>query len=141
PIDKQRAVGFGLYQARDTLRSGKSCLMVEGNFDVVSLHAQGLTEAVAPLGTAFTVEQGKQIRRFTSQVTFLFDGDAAGKKATAASRQPARESGLSAKVARLPDGMDPDDFIRARGAEGMGNLIAASQGMLDYLISEVLDEN
>lgn len=141
PIYKKRAVVFGLYQARDTLRSGKSCLMVEGNFDVVSLHAQGLTEAVAPLGTAFTVEQGKQIRRFTSQVTFLFDGDAAGKKATAASRQPARESGLSAKVARLPDGMDPDDFIRARGAEGMGNLIAASQGMLDYLISEVLDEN
>jgi DNA primase len=96
---------------------------------------------VAPLGTAFTPEQGKQIRRFTSQITFLFDGDAAGRKATAASRQPAKDCGLSAKVARLPDGLDPDDFVRKRGAEGLSNLLAASQGMLDYLISEVLDEN
>lgn len=141
PIYKKRATVFGLHQARDTLRSGKPCVMVEGNFDVVSLHAQGITQAVAPLGTAFTLEQGKQIRRFTSQIVFLFDGDQAGRKATAASRQPARESGLAAKVARLPDGVDPDDFIRARGAEGMRNLLGASQGMLDYLISELLNEN
>lgn len=141
PVYRKRATVFGLYQARDTLRSGKPCVMVEGNFDVVSLHAQGFTQTVAPLGTAFTPEQGKQIRRFTNQITFLFDGDAAGRKATAASRQPARECGLSAKVARLPDGLDPDDFVRKRGAEGLTNLLSASQGMLDYLISEVLDEN
>lgn len=140
PIYKKRATVFGLYQARQALRSGKPCVVVEGNFDVVSLHAKGFTEAVAPLGTAFTVEQGKLIRRFTSDVTLLFDGDNAGRKAAAASREPARESGLRARVARLPDGMDPDDFSRSRGAEGLKGLLGAARGMLDHLIEEVLDE-
>ncbi len=141
PIYKKRSTVFGLYQARSTLRAKNQCVVVEGNFDVVSLHAQGFTQAVAPLGTAFTLEQGKLIRRFASDVVLLFDADGAGRKATAASRQPAKEAGLSAKVARLPEGMDPDDFVRARGPEGLKNLIDASQGMLDYLISLVLDEN
>lgn len=141
PIYKKRSTVFGLYQARSALRAKNQCVIVEGNFDVVSLHAQGLTQTVAPLGTAFTLEQGKLIRRFASEVILLFDADQAGRKAAVASRQPAKEAGLSAKVARLPDGSDPDDFARAKGAEGLKNLLDASQGMLDYLISLVLDEN
>ncbi len=140
PIYQKRATVFGLYQSRQALRSGKPCVIVEGNFDVVSLHAKGFTQAVAPLGTAFTLEQGKLVRRFTSDVTFLFDGDSAGRKATVASRDPAREAGLRAKVARLPDGVDPDDFARSKGEEGVKNLLGAASGMLDYLIAEVLDE-
>ncbi len=140
PIYKKRSTVFGLYQARSTLRAKNQCVIVEGNFDVVSLHAQGFTQTVAPLGTAFTLEQGKLIRRFSSEVVLLFDADNAGRKATAASRAPAKEAGLSAKVARLPDGSDPDDFARNRGAEGLKNLIGASQGMLNYLITELLDE-
>lgn len=141
PIYKKRSTVFGLYQARSALRAKNQCVIVEGNFDVVSLHAQGFTQTVAPLGTAFTLEQGKLIRRFASEVILLFDADQAGRKAAVASRQPAKEAGLSAKVARLPDGSDPDDFARAKGAEGLKNLLDASQGMLDYLISLVLDEN
>ncbi len=140
PIYKKRETVFGLYQARATLRSGKSAALVEGNFDVVSLHAAGLTEAIAPLGTAFTTEQGKQIRRFTQNITLLFDGDPAGRKATAQSKTPAREAGLTARVARLPDGRDPDDFLREKGAEQLARLLASATGMIDYLISEILDE-
>ncbi len=141
PIYQKRATVFGLYQARSELRSGKACIVVEGNFDVVSLHAKGFTQTVAPLGTAFTLEQGKQIRRFTNQVTLLFDGDNAGRKAARSSRAPAKEAGLSARVATLPDGIDPDDFARSRGAEGLKNLLGAARGMLDHLIAEILDEN
>jgi DNA primase len=140
PIYKKRSSVFGLYQARSALRAKNQCVIVEGNFDVVSLHAQGFAQTVAPLGTAFTLEQGKLIRRFASEVILLFDADQAGRKAAVASREPAKEAGLSAKVARLPDGSDPDDFARAKGAEGLKNLIDASQGMLDYMISLVLDE-
>lgn len=140
PIYKKRSTVFGLYQARSALRAKNQCVVVEGNFDVVSLHAQGFSQAVAPLGTAFTLEQGKLIRRFTSEVILLFDADQAGRKATVASREPAKEAGLSIKVARLPEGSDPDDFARTRGAEGLTNLLDASQGMLDYMISLVLDE-
>lgn len=140
PIYSKRSTVFGLYQARTALRAGKPCILVEGNFDVVGLHAAGFTHAVAPLGTAFTAEQGRLIRRFTSNVTLLFDGDSAGKKATLASREAAKGSGLSARVARLPDGSDPDDFIRRRGGEALGRLLDAASGMLDYQIEEILDQ-
>src|SRR5690606_14952517 len=141
PIYQKRATVFGLYQAREALRSGKPCVVVEGNFDVVGLHARGLRNVVAPLGTAFTLEQGKHIRRFSSQLTLLFDGDAAGKKATRASRGAARDAGLTAQVAQVPGGMDPDDFIRQRGVDGLSHLLSGARGMLDYLIAEVLDES
>ena len=140
PIYSKRSTVFGLYQARNTLRSGTACVLVEGNFDVVSLHAAGFSQTVAPLGTAFTVEQGRLIRRFTPNVTLLFDGDGAGKKAAIASREPARESDLYARVARLPEGVDPDDFVRKRGPEALSSLLGAASGMLDYLIEETLDE-
>jgi DNA primase len=140
PIYKKRDTVFGLYQARSALRSGMPCILVEGNFDVMSLHARGVTAAVAPLGTAFTEEQGRLIRRFTQDVVLLFDGDSAGKKATVASREPCQAAGLSAKVAALPDGSDPDDFIRSQGQAALETLLSRAKGMLDYLISRVLDE-
>jgi DNA primase len=140
PIYKKRATVFGLYQARSALRGGASAALVEGNFDVVSLHAAGFTQTVAPLGTAFTEEQGKLIRRFTQNVAFLFDGDTAGRKATLQSRLPAKEAGLVARVARLPNGTDPDEFLRSRGADQLKRLIDSASGMIDYMIAEILDE-
>ncbi len=141
PIYKKRETVFGLYQARTALRGGEPCVLVEGNFDVVSLHARGIPGAVAPLGTAFTAEQGRQIRRFTQTVTFLFDGDAAGKKAVAASREPAHSAGLTARVATLPQGTDPDDFSREKGEAGIRAVVRAARGMLEHLIEEALDES
>lgn len=140
PIYRKRDTVFGLYQARAALRSGDPCVLVEGNFDVVSLHARGVTGAVAPLGTAFTVEQGKLIRRFTSDLTLLFDGDEAGKKAVMASRGACREAGLSPRVASLPAGLDPDELARTRGAEGVLAVLRAASGMLEHLIEQALDE-
>lgn len=140
PIYRKRQAVFGLYQARSSLRSGRAALLVEGNFDVVSLHARGVSEAVAPLGTALTLEQSKNIRRFTGHVIVCFDGDRAGRDATAKARGPLVEAGLTARVARLPEGTDPDDFVRARGEESLRQLLGAARGMLDHLIAELLDE-
>jgi len=140
PIYKKRSVVFGLFQARAAIRDGRPAILVEGNFDVVSLHARGLERAVAPLGTAFTVEQGRAIRRFTSEVVVLFDGDRAGREATLKAREPAEASGLSVRVARLPEGLDPDDFSRQKGMPALEGLVAASRSMLDYRIAELLNE-
>ncbi len=140
PIYKKRETVFGLYQARAALRADQPCVLVEGNFDVMSLHARGVPGAVAPLGTAFTVEQGKLIKRFATSVTFLFDADKAGRKAVVASREPCREAGLTARVASLPDGMDPDEFSKKRGPEGMQAVLRAARGMLEHLMEEVLDQ-
>jgi DNA primase len=141
PVYRKREAVFGLYQSRQALRSGASCLVVEGNFDVVSLHARGIRSVVAPLGTAFTLEQAKQIRRFTTDVVLMFDGDSAGKRATNASREPCQQAELTAKVATLPLGKDPDDFVRERGAEGVQQLLKHARGILEYLIDLALAED
>jgi DNA primase len=140
PIYRKREAVFGLYQSRQALRGGDPCLVVEGNFDVVSLHARGIRSVVAPLGTAFTVEQARQIRRFTTDVVLMFDGDSAGKRATNASREPCQQAELTAKVVSLPAGKDPDDFVRERGPEGIVHLLKHSRGILEYLIDLALSE-
>jgi DNA primase len=140
PVYHKREAVFGLYQSRQALRSGSPCLVVEGNFDVVSLHARGIRNVVAPLGTAFTLEQAKQIRRFTNDVVLMFDGDSAGKRATNASREPCQQAELTAKVVSLPAGKDPDDFVRERGVEGVQQLLKHARGILEYLIDLALAE-
>ncbi|MFT3771312.1 MAG: DNA primase [Minicystis sp.] len=130
---------FGLLQARQAIRQAGEAIVVEGNFDVVSLHARGINTAVAPLGTAFTAAQAKLLKRFAPSVIVLFDGDNAGRKATRAARMPCREGGLDAKVASLPKGMDPDDFVRKHGREGLERLLKNARGMREHLIEDALD--
>ncbi|MFO0555418.1 MAG: DNA primase [Polyangiaceae bacterium] len=130
---------FGLFQAKRGIRDRGEALLVEGNFDVVSLHARGVDHAVAPLGTAFTPEQAKLLKRFAPSVVVLFDGDAAGKKATRAARIPCKEGGLDAKVATLPDGVDPDDFVRKNGAKALVERLKTARGMLEFLSQDALD--
>ncbi len=125
---------FGLHQGRVAIRQQGEAVLVEGNFDVVSLHARGVTTAVAPLGTAFTIEQARLLKRFAPSVVVMFDGDAAGQKAANAAHAPCREAGLSAKVATLPTGTDPDDMARKGGAKAIGARVSAARGMLEYRI-------
>ncbi len=141
PIYRKREAVFGLSQAKQAIRRDEHCIIVEGNFDVVSLHARGIQNVVAPLGTAFTVEQAKQIRRFAPNVTFLFDADAAGRKAVRAARSACREADLSVRVASLPEGNDPDDLAREKGPEAVRAIVRAAPGMLEHLIDTILDQS
>ena len=130
---------FGLWQARAAIRQANCALLVEGNFDVVSLHARGFGHAVAPLGTAFTTDQAKLLRRFAEQAVVLFDGDLAGQKATRAARGPCGEAALAARVGSLPADRDPDDLVRKEGAPALAAIIESAMGLLEYLIEEALD--
>jgi DNA primase len=141
PTYKKREAVFGLYQARQALRAADRAVLVEGNFDVLGLHARGLKNVVAPLGTAFTVEQARAIRRFTANVTLLFDPDEAGRRAVRAARDVCRDAGLMAQVATLPPGMDPDEFVRREGSEKARQVIDAAQPIISHLMEERLDEN
>ncbi len=140
PVYKKREAVFGLYQARQALRSVDRAVLVEGNFDVLSLHANGFKNVVAPLGTAFTVEQARSVRRFTQEVTLLFDPDEAGRRAVHSARDVCREAGLAARVATLPPGMDPDELVRRGGKEQTERVLAAAQPIIEYLIEELLDD-
>ncbi|MBK7586384.1 MAG: toprim domain-containing protein [Myxococcales bacterium] len=139
PIYKKREAVFGLYQAKSAIRDCGVAVLVEGNFDVMSLHARGIKNVVAPLGTAFTAEQARLVKRFAPNVTLLFDGDSAGRRAVIASRDSCKQSGLMAKVATLPQGTDPDELVREHGAEAIRRVVGAARGMLEYLIDTALD--
>jgi len=138
PIYRKREAVFGLYQARQATREQDRCVVVEGNFDVVSLHARGIKHVVAPLGTAFTLEQAAQIKRYTNNVTFLFDGDSAGQRATRAAREPCQKQGLLARVAQPPRGLDPDEMVRTGGREAIDRVLSGSRPLLEFLIDSAL---
>ncbi|MBN2193133.1 MAG: DNA primase [Polyangiaceae bacterium] len=140
PIYKKRETVFGLFQARQHVRQVEQAVVVEGNFDVLGLHARGIRNVVAPLGTAFTEEQATQIRRFAPTVIFLFDGDRAGREAVAKSRDACHRAELHAKVATLPEGTDPDELARREGPEAVKRCLLAARGMLEHLIATALDD-
>src|SRR5690606_12303512 len=120
------------------IREAERAVLVEGNFDVLSLHARGFPLAVAPLGTAFTEAQARLVKRYAPEVVVMFDADRAGKKATAQARIPARAAGLAIKVASLPAGTDPDDHARSRGVDAVKAIVDNAKGMLEWMIDEIL---
>ncbi|MEZ4296243.1 MAG: DNA primase [Polyangiaceae bacterium] len=132
---------FGLYQARQAVRQQGEAVLVEGNFDVVALHARGIQNVVAPLGTAFTEQQARLLKRFAPSVTIVFDGDTAGKKATWAARIPCRAAGLSARAADLPKGMDPDDLAQKKGTAALEALLKGAMPLKQYLLEKLLKQD
>lgn len=115
PVYKKSKTLFGLNFAKGYC--SERLLIVEGNMDVVSLHQAGFKNTIGTLGTAFTPEQASLISRYTKEVILGFDSDAAGQKAANRAMEVLSNSGLSVKILRLPDGKDPDEFIKNNGAE------------------------
>jgi DNA primase len=141
PIYRKREALFGVYQARQAIRESERAILVEGNFDVVSLHARGQKNVLAPLGTAFTPEQATQLKRLTQEIVLLFDGDAAGRRAVRTAREVCQRAGLTARVASLPEGIDPDELVRTQGTAALERVLKAARPLLEYLIAGVLDAN
>lgn len=107
---------YGMFQAKNEIRKQEFCYLVEGYTDVISLHQSGVENVVASSGTALTEEQIKLMRRFTENVTVLFDGDAAGIKAALRGIDLVLKGGLNVRIVLLPDGEDPDSFSKKRGS-------------------------
>ena len=139
PLYKKGQVLFGLHEARVAVRKSGQALLCEGNFDLVSIHQAGLENVLAPLGTAFTLEQAKLIRRFAEEVIVVFDGDSAGRKATHAAFPLLEGAGLRGRVVRLAGGQDPDTYIRAQGAEAFAALVKNAIPIVDFLIDDAAD--
>jgi DNA primase len=120
--DKSRIL-YGLYFARHTIDKQNECYLVEGYTDVVSLHQAGLENVVASGGTALTLEQLRLIKKFTKNLTILYDGDAAGIKAALRGLDLALEESLNVKVVLIPDGEDPDSYVTKMGGAGFKSFI------------------
>jgi DNA primase len=125
---------YGLHIARRAAAAAESIIVVEGYLDCLALHQAGFGNTVASLGTAFTVEQARELRRVASNLYLCFDGDAAGQAATARSIDMLNDEGLSVRVARLPEGRDPDDIVLRDGADAFRALLEASMRWRDFKI-------
>ena len=107
---------YGMFQAKNAIRREDFCYLVEGYTDVISMHQADIDNVVASSGTALTEDQIKLIRRFTENVTVLFDGDAAGIKAALRGIDLVLKGGLNVRVVLLPDGEDPDSMSKKMGS-------------------------
>ncbi len=114
---------YGIYQAKNAIRSADICYLVEGYTDVISLHQAGIQNVVASSGTSLTEDQIRLIARFTPNVTILYDGDAAGIKAAIRGLDMVLEEGLNVSLVLFPDGEDPDSFVYKVGAEAFKKYI------------------
>jgi DNA primase len=123
---------FALGAARRAAQREGAIVVVEGYLDCIALHQAGVTHAVASLGTAFTAEQAHELRKATENVFVCFDGDAAGRAATAKSVDLLLAEGLQARIVALPAGEDPDSYVRAHGGEGFRARLADAPSWVQF---------
>lgn len=139
PIFNKRQLLFALYQALPEIRRTRQVIMVEGYMDAISLHAHGVTNAVASLGTAFTIEQARLLKRYADEVVFSYDMDTAGQNATRRALEIAGTTGLKMRVLHLSEGKDPDEFVNKYGGEAYKEAVAQAIPALDYLFNSLLE--
>jgi DNA primase len=124
--DKSRSL-YGIYQAKSTIVKNDKCFLVEGYTDVLSMHQSGITNVVASNGTALTTEQIRLIRKFTTNITVLYDGDSAGIHAALRGIDMILAEEMNVKVLLLPDGEDPDSFARNHSSSELEDFIAKNE--------------
>ncbi len=123
-IYSKSKVLYGLYFSKSAIVQQDACLLVEGYTDVISLHQAGVENVVASSGTSLTTEQIKLISRYTKNIVMLYDGDAAGIKASFRGMDMILKEGLNVRIVLFPDGEDPDSFARSHRSEEVRKFIA-----------------
>jgi DNA primase len=139
-VYKKGTLLFGLHQALPTIRQAGSVIVGEGYFDVVTPAQHGIHNIVSTSGTALTEEQVELLLSIADQIVFCFDGDAAGNKATWAAAElivPHLSDANEVRFCRLPDGHDPDSYVRERGADAFRELAAGAPTLAEYLTAEI----
>ncbi len=117
--------------------AGRELNLCEGYMDVIAMHQAGFTNTVAALGTAFPDEQIQLIARYADRINLIFDADGAGQKATKRAIDNLRKTGLDVRVVTIPDGKDPDEYIKKNGAEAFRLLLDKSANAIEYRLLEI----
>ena len=139
PLFRKGNVLFGLHKSKRALIEANSAIVCEGQIDLISLFEAGITNVVAPQGTAFTENQARILKRFVDEVVLCFDSDAAGAKAAERSLDALLQNDLIVRVVELPRGEDPDSLIRREGKEKFENRVAGAQDFFDYWIEREME--
>src|SRR5256886_5112071 len=134
PLFRKGSVLFGLDKTKRALIGANCAIVCEGQLDLISLFEAGITNVVAPQGTAFTESQARILKRFVNEVVLCFDSDAAGKKAAERSLDALLENDFIVRVVELPPGEDPDSLIRREGREQFEKRVLQARDFFDYRI-------
>lgn len=134
PLFRKGRVLFGLHKTKRGLIEANCAIVCEGQLDLITLYEAGITNVVAPQGTAFTEDQARILKRFVSEVVLCFDADTAGQKAAERSLDALLQNNLIVRVAEMPAGEDPDSMIRQRGKEEFEKRVAGARDFFDSWI-------
>jgi DNA primase len=134
PLFRKGHVLFGLHKSKRALIAANCAIVCEGQLDLISLFEAGISNVVAPQGTAFTESQARILKRYVSEVVLCFDSDAAGQKAAERSLDALLQNDLIVRVAEMPAGEDPDSLVRREGKEAFEKRIAEARDFFDYWI-------
>ena len=134
PLFRKGKVLFGLHKTKRPLIEANCAIVCEGQIDLITLFEAGITNVVAPQGTAFTENQARVLKRYVNEVVLCFDADAAGQKAAERSLDALLQNDLIVRVAEMPPGEDPDSLIRRKGKEEFEKRIAGARDFFDYWI-------
>ncbi|MDB9732897.1 DNA primase [Polaribacter sp.] len=133
---------YGLFQAKKEIAKQDNCYLVEGYTDVISFHQSGVENVVASSGTALTSDQIRLVNRLTKNITVLFDGDAAGIRASIRGIDLILEQGMNVKVVQFPDGEDPDSFAKSHSNEELKKYLEDSaQDFINFKVSLLLKDS
>lgn len=132
PIYRKGELLYGMPWARDSIRKEDTSIVVEGYLDLITLHQGGILNTVATSGTALTSKQAQLLRRFSPKVIIVYDGDSAGQKAALRGSDVLLSEGLDVRICILPDGHDPDTYVKKQGAEKFYLLLSSSKEWLDF---------
>src|SRR6266699_5146114 len=134
PLFRKGRILFGLHKTKRALIEADCAIVCEGQLDLITLFEAGITNVVAPQGTAFTESQARILKRFVNEVVLCFDADAAGKKAAERSLDALLANGLIVRVSEMPTGEDPDSLVRGEGKEAFESRVAGARDFFDYWI-------
>ena len=137
PIFQKGRILFALDRAKRAIIEETFAVVCEGQVDTISCHEAGIENVVAPQGTALTEQHARILKRYAEEVVLMFDADAAGQNAIVRSAEPLWDAGVVIRVAVLPQGHDPDSFVKTFGAEKLRELIGGAPSFFAYLLDRL----
>lgn len=141
PLFVKGRVLYGLDKSKRALIDAGTAIVCEGQLDLISAFEAGVQNVIAPQGTAFTPDQARLLRRFVDTVVLCFDSDTAGQEAVSRSLPALLECGLDVRVARLPQGEDPDSLIRTAGPDAFRSAVAEARNFFDHALLVLSEAN
>jgi len=141
PIFTKGRVFFGLDKSKRPLLDAESAIICEGQLDLISCFMAGVQNVVAPQGTALTPDHARILKRYVEEVVLCFDADTAGQNAAIRSLDPLLAAGLAIRVASIPNGKDPDEFIKQHGGEAFREAVGKAEGFFDWYLKRLCAVN